>query len=182
MFPPEQRDDGALFITLWATNRKAVSLRGPRCATVGWAHPQSLNLHKGDKQHMADLFSAEWMQGFQEAWNNEPELAGALGEIGFNSTIGYGFEGEAEPRGFIEVENGRVTRAGAYNGESLNWDLRASPETWNKWKEKGVSMMSLGSAYMTGKLKFAVGDYKAMAKDPRMAGPFVKSFSVMGRV
>lgn len=131
---------------------------------------------------MAELFSAEWMEGFKEAWNNEPELADALAEIGFNSTIGYGFEGEDSPRGVIVVENGRVTSAGVYNGETMNWDLRASAETWQKWIDKGVSMMSLGSAYMTGKLKFVVGDYKAMAKDPRMAGPFVKSFSVMGRV
>lgn len=131
---------------------------------------------------MAELFSAEWMQGFQQAWNDEPELSGALAEIGFNSTIGYGFEGEDKPRGVLVVENGKAVSAGAYNGETLNWDLRAKEDTWNKFIAKGVSMMSLGSAYMTGKLKFAVGDYKAMAKDPRMAGPFVKSFSVMGRV
>ncbi len=31
-------------------------------------------------------------------------------------------------------------------------------------------------------LKFANGDYKAMIKEPRMAGPFIKSFTVMGRV
>jgi hypothetical protein len=37
-------------------------------------------------------------------------------------------------------------------------------------------------AATTGKLKFRKGDYGAMVKDPRMAGPFVKSFSVMGRV
>jgi hypothetical protein len=37
-------------------------------------------------------------------------------------------------------------------------------------------------AYVGGKLKFKSGDYKAMAKDPRMAGPFVKTFTVMGRV
>jgi len=43
-------------------------------------------------------------------------------------------------------------------------------------------MMSLGMAYTTRKLKFQVGDYTAMIKDPRMAGPFIKSFDVMGRV
>jgi hypothetical protein len=31
-------------------------------------------------------------------------------------------------------------------------------------------------------MKFKVGDYSAMIKDPRMAGPFIKSFSVMARV
>jgi hypothetical protein len=31
-------------------------------------------------------------------------------------------------------------------------------------------------------MKFKVGDYSAMIKDPRMADPFIKSFSVMARV
>ena len=42
-------------------------------------------------------------------------------------------------------------------------------------------MMSLGVAYTSRKLKFRVGDYGAMVKDPRMAGPFIKSFSAMGK-
>jgi len=42
-------------------------------------------------------------------------------------------------------------------------------------------MTGLGLAVTTGKLKFNSGDFKAMIKDPRMATPFVKSFSVMGR-
>lgn len=130
---------------------------------------------------MAELFSAEWMAGFQEAWNEEPGLADALGEIDFDSVIGYGFQGEDDPRGVIVVEKGRVTSAGAYSGQTLNWDLRASADNWNKWMASGVSMMSLGTATMTGKLKFKVGDYKAMVKDPRMAGPFIKSFNVMGK-
>jgi hypothetical protein len=31
-------------------------------------------------------------------------------------------------------------------------------------------------------MKFQVGDYTAMIKDPRMAGPFIKSFAAMGKV
>ena len=64
----------------------------------------------------------------------------------------------------------------------MNWDLRASADSWDKWMAKGIGMMGLGAAYTTRKLKFEVGDYGAMIKDPRMAGPFIKSFSVMGRV
>jgi hypothetical protein len=45
---------------------------------------------------------------------------------------------------------------------------------------KPPGMMAIGSAFAMGKLKFQVGDYSAMVKDPRMAGPFIKSFSVMG--
>ena len=96
--------------------------------------------------------------------------------------IGYGFDGEAQPRGVLVVENGKGVQAGAYSGQALNWDLRASPDNWQKWVQKGLGMMGLGMAYTSRKLKFAVGDYGAMIKDPRMAGPFIKSFTVMGRV
>lgn len=131
---------------------------------------------------MAALFSDDWMVDFGNAWNDEKELGDALAKIGFNSVIGYGFDGEDKPRGYIAVENGYVTGAGAFNGQTMNWDLRASPTDWEKWCTGGIGMMSLGMAYTTGKLKFKVGDYGAMIKNPAMAGPFIKSFSVMGTV
>ncbi|MBE9560235.1 MAG: SCP-2 sterol transfer family protein [Proteobacteria bacterium] len=131
---------------------------------------------------MADLFSDEWMKSFQGAWNNEPALSDALAKIDFNSIIGYGFQGDDGPTGVITVENGKVTAAGAYNGETLSWDIRAKQASWDKWLSKGIGMAGLGMAYTTGKMKFVVGDYMAMAKDPRMAGPFIKSFSVMGTI
>ena len=131
---------------------------------------------------MAELFSDTWMKAYGEAWNAEPELGDALEKIGFNSVVAYGFDGEPKPRGVLVVENGKVSHAGAYNGETLNWDMRASADTWKGWLEKGLSMMGLGVAYTTRKLKFDVGDYTAMVKDPRMTGPFIKSFAVMGRV
>lgn len=131
---------------------------------------------------MAALFSDDWMVDFGNAWNEDKDLGDALAKIGFNSVIGYGFEGEDKPRGVITVENGYVVGAGAFNGESLNWDLRASSEDWEKWCQKGLGMVSLGMAYTTGKLKFKVGDYGAMIKNPAMAGPFIKSFSAMGTV
>jgi hypothetical protein len=43
-------------------------------------------------------------------------------------------------------------------------------------------MTGLGTAFAMGKLKFIVGDFKGMIKDPRMAGPFVKSFALMGNI
>ena len=131
---------------------------------------------------MADLFSEEWMKAFMEEWNKEPALSGELEKIGFNSVIGYGFQDEDKPRGVLVVESGKATSAGSYSGQELNWDLRASADNWNKWLKKGIGMMSLGMAYTSRKLKFNVGDYMGMIKDPRMAGPFVKSFDVMGRV
>lgn len=131
---------------------------------------------------MSELFSAEWMSQYKEEWNKEPELSDALKKIGFNSVIGYGIDGEADPRGVLVVVNGEATDGGAFNGQELNWDLRASPSDWEKWSKKPPGMMGLGMAYSSRKLKFKVGDYAAMIKDPRMAGPFIKSFSVMGRV
>ena len=87
---------------------------------------------------MAELFSEEWMNNFKEAWNSEPDLADALSKINFESVIGYGFDGEQNPRGVIKVEGGRAVAAGAYNGEELNWDLRASEENW-----KNLSVLDL---------------------------------------
>lgn len=131
---------------------------------------------------MSDLFSAEWMKSFGEAWNAEPDLGDALAKIGFSSTIAYGFSGEPSPRGYIKVEGGKVTEAGACSsGQTVNWDLRCKAEDWQKWIQSPPGMMGLGMAYTTGKIKFAVGDYGAMIKDPRMAGPFIKSFAVMSR-
>ncbi len=131
---------------------------------------------------MADLFSPEWMQAFGEQWNAEPDLADALTKIQFNSVIGYGFESDQDPTGVLTVQAGRVISAGAYNGQLLNWDLRADRDHWQRWKTQGLSMMGLSMAYMSRKLQFRVGDYTAMIKNPRMAGPFIKSFSVMSRV
>nr|VFJ45558.1 MAG: hypothetical protein BECKFW1821A_GA0114235_101023 [Candidatus Kentron sp. FW]VFJ57156.1 MAG: hypothetical protein BECKFW1821B_GA0114236_103214 [Candidatus Kentron sp. FW] len=131
---------------------------------------------------MAELFSDAWMKSFMDEWNKEPELADALAAISFSSIIGYGFSGEDNPTGVLVVENGKVTEAGGYAGQDLNWDIRASSDSWEKWIKKGIGMAGLGMAYTGGKLKFPKGDYMAMVKDPRMAGPFVKSFTVMGRV
>ena len=131
---------------------------------------------------MADLFSEEWIKSFQDQWNAEPDLADALAKINFNSVIGYGFDGEDTPRSVLPVENGKATAGELYNGQELSWDIRASFDNWNKWMAKPPGMMGLGMAYTSRKMKFNVGDYGAMIKDPRMAGPFIKSFTVMGRV
>ena len=130
---------------------------------------------------MAELFSEEWMKSYLDAWNNEPELSDALAKIDFDSVIAYGFDGEDNPRGVLVVQKGKAVSAGAYNGEELNWDLRASEENWKKWMGKPPGMMGLGMAYTSRKLKFNVGDYAAMIKDPRMAGPFIKSFTAMSK-
>ena len=131
---------------------------------------------------MSNLFSADWMAGFMTAWNAEPDLSDALAKIDFNSVIGYGFPGDDSPVGVLTVENGKAVAGEAYDGQELNWDIRCKEAHWTKWMRKPPGMAGLGMAFTTGKMKFDTGDYFAMIKDPRMAMPFIKSFSVMGRV
>ncbi|MCU7932215.1 MAG: SCP-2 sterol transfer family protein [Candidatus Thiodiazotropha sp. (ex Codakia rugifera)] len=131
---------------------------------------------------MAELFSEAWMNEFATHWNAEPELADALSQIGFNSVIGYGYDGDDTPQGVLTIENGKAVSGEAYSGQTLNWDIRASEDQWRKWISKPPGMMGLGMAFTSRKMKFVVGDYSSMIKDPRMAGPFIKSFAVMGRV
>lgn len=131
---------------------------------------------------MADIFAEEWMKKFMDEWNNEPELVNELSNIDFNSTIAYGFDNEDTPRGVLTIEKGKAVSGAGYEKQELNWDIRASKEHWQKWINKPPGMMGLGIAYTSRNMKFNKGDYTAMIKDPRMAGPFIKSFAVMGRV
>lgn len=128
------------------------------------------------------LFSADWMRAFAAAWNSEPALKDELERIGFTSNIAYGLVGEDEPRGVLVVSEGAAVNGGSFDGQPLDWDLRAAEATWRDWLARPPGMLVLGAAYTSGKLKILAGDYAAMVKDPRMAGPFVKSFQVMGRV
>ena len=131
---------------------------------------------------MATLFSSEWMNQLKDEWNNEPEVSGALTKIGFSAVITCGYKDDDKPLGVFIVENGICTSAGDYNGETANWDMRADKENWLKWVAKPLTMMSMGMAFTTGKLKFPTGDFKAMIKDPGMAVPFVKSFGLMAKI
>ncbi len=131
---------------------------------------------------MPELFSAEWMNELKDNWNNEPDVRDKLAEIGFNSTITCGFKNEDKPRGVFVVEKGVCVRAGSYAGESADWDMRADRKDWMKWVENGLGMAGMGMAYTMGKLKFRTGDYGAMIKNPKMAGPFVKSFGLMQKI
>jgi len=131
---------------------------------------------------MAEIFAEQWMQKMKEEWNEEPALANELLNLDFNSTIAYGFKNEDEPRGVLVIEKGKAVLGTTFINQKCNWDLRASKENWQEWFNNPPGMMSLGMAYTSRNLQFIKGDYTAMIKDPRMAGPFLKSFTVMGRV
>ncbi len=131
---------------------------------------------------MSEMFSESWMAEFAKNWNADPDLADALAKIDFDSNIAYGISGEDTPRGVLEVKKGKVVAAGPYTGQHLNWDIRHTADGWAAWQKKPPTMMNIGVAYTTGRMKFVVGDYAAMIKDPRMAGPFIKSFAAMAKV
>jgi len=131
---------------------------------------------------MAEIFAEQWMQKMKEEWNKEPALANELLNLDFNSTIAYGFKDEDEPRGILVIEKGKAVLGTTFIDQKCNWDLRASKENWHEWFNNPPGMMAVGMAYTSRKLQFVKGDYTAMIKDPRMAGPFLKSFTVMGRV
>ena len=131
---------------------------------------------------MAELFSDEWINALKDEWNNEPEVSDALAKINFSSVITCGYKNEENPRCVFVVENGVATRAGIYDGETPDWDMRADEKNWGKWTTKPLNMASMGLAFTTGKLKFNTGDFKAMIKNPSMAVPFVKSFALMTKI
>jgi len=131
---------------------------------------------------MAELFSDEWINALKDEWNNEPEVSDALAKINFSSVITCGYKDEENPRCVFVVENGVATRAGLYDGETPDWDMRADEKNWGKWTTKPLNMASMGLAFTTGKLKFNTGDFKAMIKNPSMAVPFVKSFALMTKI
>lgn len=131
---------------------------------------------------MGDLFSSQWMKCFKDEWNSEPGLAKDLAQIKFTSNIGYGFKNEAHPKGVMVVIKGAATSAGEFDGQKLDWDLRADIEDWEHWFKNPPGMMALGIAYSSKKLNFKAGEYAAIIKNPSIAAPFVKSFMVMGQV
>jgi len=129
-----------------------------------------------------ELFNDAWMGKYKEIWNSTGDVSDALAKIDFDSIIGWGIAGEKFPRGVLIVKSGKAVRAGVYNGELLNWDLRASMDSWGQWQTNPLGMAGLGIAVTTGKLKFATGDYSSMIKNPGMAGPFVNSFGLLSQI
>lgn len=128
------------------------------------------------------LFSNEWMAELAKLWNSDPKMTGNLGKVDFYAYIGYGFSGEENPRGFIYVDGGKVIAEGAWDGEELNWDLRASRESWEKWMTEGFGLMRLGKAVTTGALRFEKGDYRQMVSNVKLSVPFLRHLELMGEI
>lgn len=131
---------------------------------------------------MSQLFSESWMLALKKEWNNSPDIVEPLQKAGFSSRIGYGFKEEPHARGYIVVVEGLVTHAGAMEEVELDWDLRASPENWANWIEKGFGLTKLGPAIATHSLEFKKGNYRQMIQNLSLSQTFLKHFQLLGEI
>lgn len=131
---------------------------------------------------MSQLFSEAWMLAFKDEWNRNPKVYEPLEKAEFTSRIGYGFKDELRARGYISVVNGKVVQAGAMGDVELDWDLRATPEHWAEWIEKGFGLNKLGPAIATNALHFAKGNYRQMIKNLALSQPFLQHFNLMSNI
>ncbi len=131
---------------------------------------------------MADLFSSEWAQAFMNAWNEDEEITSSLERAGFNSVVAFGLPDTDEPAFIMTIQNGVVSSINSASVDDIKWDIRATNDNWLSLIVKPPGLMKLGIAYTSRKLCFVKGDYATMIKDPSLAGAFVKSFALMGKV
>lgn len=140
------------------------------------------NIVTAQETQKPDLFSEAWMQRFAEEWNKEPEVSDELAKINFTGVFAYGFINEDNPRGVLNIENGKVVSCGAFSDQNITYDLRASKSDWEKWLNKPPGSVGIGMLHASKKLQFKRGDFSAMMKYPIVAVPFIKTFVVMGRI
>jgi len=131
---------------------------------------------------MADLFSSEWAQAFMDAWNTDKEITESLQRAGFNSVVAFGLPDASKPSFVMTIQNGLVSSVNDASINDIKWDIRAKNDDWISLIVKPPGLMKLGIAYTSRKLRFEKGDYATMIKDPSLAGAFVKSFALMGKV
>jgi hypothetical protein len=131
---------------------------------------------------MADLFSDEWAQAYKDAWNSDDEITGSLARAGFNSVVAFGLPEDSDPAFVMSIQNGMISSINNSPLDDVKWDIRATRDDWMSLIVKPPGLMKLGIAYTSRKLRFTKGDYATMIKDPSLAGAFVKSFALMGKV
>jgi hypothetical protein len=131
---------------------------------------------------MAEIFSGEWSRAYMDTWNADKEIIDTLKQAGFCSVVAFGFEGESKPAFIMTIEDGKIVSTAPRPDEEIKWDIRATKENWISMIAKPPGLMQLGIAYTSRKMRFLKGDYATMIKDPGLAGAFVKSFALMGKV
>ncbi|HET9113997.1 MAG TPA: hypothetical protein VFN66_09025 [Burkholderiales bacterium] len=130
---------------------------------------------------MEVLFSEGWTKRFTNKWNNS-EVVPQLAAANFNSLIAFGYIGNEHPEVVMDIQNGRIMIAEQYDAaryRALDWDLRAEPEQWMKWRGNGPGIGGLGVAIANQQLQFRAGDYRKMIRQPLLAGPFLKFFAFL---
>ncbi|MDP2829620.1 MAG: hypothetical protein Q8O37_13570 [Sulfuricellaceae bacterium] len=130
---------------------------------------------------MQDFFSRGWLESFAQRWNANTEMVEPLAAAGFDAIIALGFADEKNPSVILEIKQGKVEKAGIFspNSPDATWDMRATQAGWDKWKQNGLGISGLGVAVATGQLQFRAGDYRRMIRNPQLAMPFLKFFSIL---
>ena len=131
---------------------------------------------------MAEIFSTDWMEKYKAKWNGDQVLVKQLSEVDFNSNVSFGLVDEDDPRCVLHIQHGILTSISPYSGEDLDWDLRAGSEFWIEVAKQPPSLMKLGLAYTSRKLKFNKGQYSSMVKDPSLSNAFMKSLALMSQI
>ncbi len=130
---------------------------------------------------MEALFSEGWTKRFANKWNNS-EIVAQLAEANFNSLIAFGYIEPEYPEVVIDIRNGRIINARQHHTDQIgefDWDLRAEPEQWLKWRGNGPGIGGLGVAIANRQLQFRAGDYRKMIRQPLLARPFLKFFAFL---
>lgn len=131
---------------------------------------------------MEHLFSEDWATRFTKKWNSTNEMVSQLAAANFSSVIAFGYADAPTPAVFIHISQGRITDAKSYAAApdtTADWDLRAKPEQWMKWRGNGPGITGLGVAVASRQLQFVTGDYRRMIRQPLLAGPFLKFFAFL---
>lgn len=131
---------------------------------------------------MAELFTRDWVEAFAERWNSDNDMVIPLFTQGFSAVIALGYPSQADPSVQLEVDNGRVVRAGLFRPTSqatIDWDLRATRDQWAAWKQKPLEITGVSVAINRGILEFRTGDYRKLMRTPDLAKAFLRFFTLL---
>lgn len=132
---------------------------------------------------MPELFSDDWAKVYMDAWNSDDDITSVLRDVGFSSVVAFGFPEDEDHPGFVmTIENGVIVSTDKKPQEVIDWDIRATKDNWITLIAKPPGLMRLGIAYTSRQIRFKKGDYATMIKNPSLAGAFVRSFVLMGKV
>jgi hypothetical protein len=132
---------------------------------------------------MPELFSDDWAEAYRDAWNSDDDITSILRSAEFSSVVAFGFpDDEDHPSFVMTIDNGVVASTDKKPQEVIEWDIRATKDNWISLIAKPPGLMKLGIAYTSRQIRFKKGDYATMIKDPSLAGAFVRSFVLMGKV